>query len=994
MSQSSFRKAVFSGVALSALSLSGVAVAQDADVDEVVSVAEEADTQEMRQEKVVVTGSLLARDEFTSSSPVQVITAEVATLEGLVDAAELLQNSSLAAGSTQLNNTFQNFVTNGGVGTQTVDLRGCGDTRTLVLLDGKRPGPSGTRGAVSALDLSVVPQSIISRVEILKDGSSTTYGSDAVCGVINIITRDSVDGFELTGSLTAPEETGGMQYVVSAAYGFEMGDNADFTLSAEYRLNEEIDVSDRSYLDCTRDLVRDPVSGNLIDRLNQSATATDPNFNCSNLYHNTVIDGLTGERLVPSPDGITAGTAVGGVIPGYRPRVATPGVNPDGTLYYEDILDAPFLDNEDYYPRLENISIVATADVDFDNGMTWDTELLYSKRDVDVEGWRQFFPFVGSDVNALGNAPFLGYIGGAYDNGMNSLVRPVMPYPSNSQVTVDYYFGSTSLSGGFGDFAPDWSWKADATYSRGEGSYTNNQILISESGDWGLDGVADYTGDGVPDLVAPPSINFLDPQYLSGANVAGLVAAIGGEETGDTVYEQTTLTAIATGELFELPAGDVLAAVGVEYREFSIDDQPGALTQVGNVWGRSTAGPTIGENTVTELFGELELPIFAGAALAESLTLNLSGRTFSYDIGGDDSIYKVGMNWQINPVLRARASTGTSYRAPALFELFLQDQTGFVGQTAIDPCVDWGESTNQNIRANCAAAGIPDNYAGAGSSATVITSGGGDLLKSEESETFTAGIVYTPTFADINIALDYYEVEITDQITTLGGGTIVGGCYAATDFPNDFCNLFERAPATDPAAPFRIDNVQARTLNVDSQQQRGIDLEVRWTQEFDFGDLTFDASFNWALERYINVFGSDFISGVSDLDFNGTVGYPSVVGDTSLRLDRGDWTFTWFTDFVGRQDNNRNFSADLNEESTYFGLPALYKVYTEAEWRHGLSVRWVSDTWSITGGVINLFGEEPPQVSDQLSVTGNTPNFATAYDVRGRRAFVNVSKSF
>ncbi len=993
MSQSSFRKAVFSGVALSALSLSGIAFAQDADVD-VVAVAEEAE--EMRQEKVVVTGSLLARDEFTSASPVQVITAEVATLEGLVDAAELLQSSSLAAGSTQLNNTFQNFVTNGGIGSQTVDLRGCGDTRTLVLIDGKRPGPSGTRGAVSALDLSVVPQSIISRVEILKDGSSTTYGSDAVCGVINIITRDSVDGFEVSGSLTAPEESGGMQYVASAAYGLEFGDNVDLTFSAEYRLNEEINVSDRSYLECPRDLVKDPVTGGFIDRLNQSATATDPNRNCSNLYFNTVIDAFSGERLVPSPDGSTIPTAFGSAIPGYRPRVGT-GVNEDGTLYYEDILDSPILDDEDYYPRLENISLVATADVDFDNGVTWDTELLYSRRNVQVEGWRQFFPLVGSAINPAGS-PAFGYINDpTYSNSANNLVRPVHPFPTYDEVTVDYYYGSTSLSGGFGDFAPDWSWKVDGTFTRGEGTYEGNEIRVSLSGDWGLDGVADYTGDGIPDLVSPPSIDLLDPALLSGENVGALVAAVGGYQTGKTVYEQTTVTGIATGELFEVPAGDVLAAVGVEYREFSINDQPGALTQSGDIWGSSTAGPTIGKNAVTELFGEIEVPIFAGAALAESLTLNLSGRTFSYDLGGDDSIYKVGLNWQINPVLRARASTGTSYRAPALFELFLEDQTSFTGQAGIDPCIDWGQSTNQNLQANCAAAGLPADFAGSSVSAQIIESGGGALLKPEQSETFTAGIVFTPTFADINIAVDYYEVEITDQITSLGAGTVVGGCYAVANFPNDFCNLFERAPY-DPndlgGTSGGLDNIQARILNVDSQQQRGIDLEVRWTQDYDFGDLTFDASFNWALERYINVFGSDFLSGVADLDFNGTIGYPSVVGGTSLRLDRGDWTFNWFTDFVGRQDNNRNFADDLNLESSYFGLPAVYKVNTEAEWRHGLSVRWMSDTWSVTGGIINVFDEEPPQTSDLISVTGNTPNFATAYDARGRRAFVNFSKTF
>lgn len=994
MSSSSFRKSIFSGVALSALAISGIAYAQEADDADVIEVVEEAEEAESRQDKIVVTGSLLRRDEFSSSSPIQVITAEVATLEGLVDTAALLQGSSLAAGSTQLNNTFQNFVTNGGVGTQTIDLRGCGDTRTLVLLDGKRPGPSGTRGAVSALDLNIVPQSIISRIEILKDGASTIYGSDAVCGVVNIITRDTVDGFEINGSLTQPEDSGGEQYSVSAAYGFSLGDNADFTLSAEYRLSEELDISDRDYLDCPQDLVRDPNTGDLLDRLNFSATASDPRVACNNLYHNTVIDAFSGQRLVPSPDGVTRPTVFGGTIPGYGPR--RNGVDPNtGRNFYEDILDAPFLDNQDFFPRNENIALFATADVDLGD-IAWDTELLYSRRETNVEGYRQFFPFVGSSQTPFGFLPQYGYISDpTYTNSMNSLVRPVMPFATFDNIIVDYFYGSTSLSGGFGDFLPDWSWKVDGTYSRGEGTYEGNEILASKSGDWGLDGVQDVTGDGIPDALAPPSIDFLDPFYLSGDGLAELQAAVGGVQKGSTEYEQTTLTAVVAGELFELPAGPIGLGLGAEFREFSIDDQPGALTQLGDIWGSSTAGPTVGTNTVYEVFAEVEVPIFKGQPFAEDVTFNGSVRAFDYDLGGSDSIYKVGLNWQINPILRARSSFGTSYRAPALFELFLDNQTGFQSQTAIDVCVDWGESTNQNIRANCAAAGIPDNYTGAGSSALISTSGGGDSLESETGETFTAGIIYTPTFADLNIALDYYEIELNDQITTLSGAQIVGGCYGGTTFPNDFCNLLDRNSGTNPTAPFSITEVRASTLNVDSQQQRGLDLTVRYENEFNFGSVVFDANVNWALERYINVFGSDFNIGVNDLDFNGIIGFPSVVGDASVRLDRGDWTYTWFTNYVGRQDNNRNFANDLNEPSSYFGLQGLYKVHTEAEFRHGASIRWQGDTLSITGGIRNIFDEQPPQVSDIITTSaGNTPLQGTGYDIRGRRAFVSVSKTF
>ena len=569
MNRRSIRHSVFSSVAVSALILAGAANAQEAETtatedDTVISVIEEAPAEaESRQDKIVVTGSLLARDNFASSSPIQVITAEVATLEGLVDTAALLQGSSLASGSTQLNNTFQNFVTNGGIGAQTIDLRGCGDTRTLVLVDGKRPGPAGTRGSIAALDLNVLPQSIISRVEILKDGASTIYGSDAVCGVVNIITRDSVDSLELNFQATRPFDSGGEQYSVSGAYGFQLGDFADFTISAEYRLSEQLDTSERDYLDCARDYVRSEDGTGLIDRLNFSAQGVRPTQNCSNLYHNTAIDAFTGERLIPSPDGISGATGTGAFIPGYRPRVGT-GYTADGAAYFEDILDAPFLDNRDFIPRNENISIFGTADVDL-GGIAWDTELLFSRRETSVEGWRQFFPVVGSG-SLCG---FCGYIDDpTYDNAAGGLMQIVAPFPTVDDIQLDYYYASSSLSGGFSPGVLNgWSWKIDGSYSRGEGSYGGNEILLSKSGDWNYDGVADIDGDGVADTIAPPSIDFLNPDILSGAAVNDLVAAIGGYQTGNTVYEQTTFTGVLAGEVFELPAGPVGIGLGAEYRE-------------------------------------------------------------------------------------------------------------------------------------------------------------------------------------------------------------------------------------------------------------------------------------------------------------------------------------------------------------------------------------------------------------------------------------------
>jgi iron complex outermembrane receptor protein len=988
-----FRRAVFGSAAIGALLFAGPGYAQEGETpdtttdDAVESVTAPEAVEEARQEKIIVTGSLIARDEFASASPIQVITAETATLEGLVDTASLLQGSSLASGATQLNNTFQNFVTNGGIGAQTIDLRGCGDTRTLVLIDGKRPGSSGTRGAVAALDLNVVPQSIIQRIEILKDGASTIYGSDAVCGVVNIITRDTVDKFELNGFISQPQEEGGEQYSLSAAYGFNLGDVANFTLSAEYRLDAELDTSQRDYLSCQTDYVTDPNTGVRIDRRNRSATSPDPNSpltTCSNLYHNTVIDLFSVQRLVPSPTGSTGPTAFGGVIPGYRPRNNTP-LGPDGFRFFEDILDAPFLDNRDFFPKNENIALFATADVEL-GGVAWDSEVLYSKRKTDVEGWRQFFPVVGSANNPAENDPYYGYVGDpTYSNDLESLVQPVLPFPTSDSIEIDYYYASSSLSGGFGaGMLDDWSWKLDGSYSRGEGSYGGNEIRASLSGDWGLN------------IPTPATVNLLDPDFLSGARVNDLVAAVGGYQTGNTVYEQTTFTGVVAGELFELPAGPLSIGLGAEYREFSIDDQPGELTQSGDIWGSSTAGPTVGTNAVQELFAEISVPLLKGAPFAEDVELSASVRGFEYDIGGSDTIYKAGINWQVNPVVRVRSSFGTSFRAPALFELFLEDQTGFVSQLSIDPCIDWGNSSNANIQANCAAAGVPSNFAGGSSSALVITSGGGELLAPETGETFTAGLIFTPTFADLNIALDYYEVEISDQITSLSAGQIVGGCYATNVFPNDFCNLFERAPGTAPIGAFSLDNILAPTLNVDSQSQRGLDLEVRYENDLSIGTLIIDTSVNFSFERYINVFGSDFVSGVSDNDFNGAIGFAKVVGDTSIRLDRGDWTYNWFMNFVGGQDDNRYFTADLNAPQPYFGRQGLFKAQTEATWFHGASIRWQGDSLTVAFGINNIFGDEPPAVSPTYVTTsaGNVPANATSYDLRGRRAFFSVSKEF
>lgn len=170
-------------------------------------------------EELIVTGSRIRKDVFTSSTPLDVIDVGQASVQGIANMGELLRRNTAAAGSSQVTAaTTTEFVQNGGVGANTLSLRGLGANRTLVLINGRRPGPAGTRGAVSSFDINILPLATIERVEILKDGASSIYGSDAVAGVINIITRKD-DGGEIDGFISQPSDSGGEETRLSATWG-------------------------------------------------------------------------------------------------------------------------------------------------------------------------------------------------------------------------------------------------------------------------------------------------------------------------------------------------------------------------------------------------------------------------------------------------------------------------------------------------------------------------------------------------------------------------------------------------------------------------------------------------------------------------------------------------------------------------------------------------------------------------------------------------------
>ncbi len=923
-------------------------------------------------ERVVITGSRIARDAFTSTAPIQVITAEQSTLEGLVDTSEILQGSSIAQGSLQLNNQFGGFVVEGGPGINSVSLRGLGAQRSLVLLNGQRPGPAGVRGQVGAFDLQVVPDSIINRVEILKDGASSIYGSDAVAGVANIITRSSVDKPELTAQYNATEGGGGNTLQINGAIGFDLfGGNV--MLAAEYEVRDPLKFGDRSYLACAQDLAYDATTGQRIDRRDFSVLRGTSLADCNNIYFNTVIVGAT--RYVPSPDGVTVGP-----IPGYRPRAnRTYAQAPQA--YYEDILnDARFLDT-DAIAGVDRLSAYGKADFQLDllGGIDWTTEALFTRREYESHRVRQFFPVIGPNVAY--DVP--GNFGGVGNSIFPSaLAQPVTIWPFNNFVNVDYYYVNSGLTGDF--VLPGWTWSLNASYSKSDGDYSGNQILKETAGDWQFA----RPSDG---LYAGPNYNPFDPAFLSGNYSQAVYDLLSDDSFGTTTYDQTMVSGVVSGDLFELPAGPLGVALGAEWRTFEIDDQPDPRAANNEFWGITSAGRTAGEDTVSEFFAEVNVPLLKGLPFIEELTLDGSARMFDYDSYGDDSVWKAGLNWQVIPSIRLRGTKGTSYRAPALYELYLGNQTGFVGQTAIDPCIDWGNSNDPNIRANCAAAGVPSDYNGVGSSATVITGGGFGVLNAETSEASTLGLIWTPDFIDFSLAIDFFDITINDQVAQLGAGAILGGCYGSPVYPNAFCSLFTRAPNTDPTRPNQIITVLDSYINVNQQVTSGIDITARYEHEFDFGDLVIDVSATRTNEDVNLLFDPNVVSGFDTNDFNGSLGDPKWVGDASIQLRQGDWTYSWFIDYVGPMDHSA-FAADV---VAYQGRQIRRINETDHWLSHDVSVRYRGDNFVITGGIANVFNATPPVITTGVSSRfGNTPAFASQYDLRGRTFFLRLGYEF
>ena len=995
---------------------------------------------------IVVTGSRIKRSAFNSPSPIAVIDPEIAEKRGVIDTAEMLQSSPIASGSAQVTSAISsNFVTDGGPGASTISLRGLGANRTLVLLNSRRAGPAGTRGAVSAFDLNVLPQSIISSVQIEKDGASSVYGSDAVAGVVNIITKTKTQGIELSASGNVSQYGGGDQYRLSGAWGQEWGGAhpGHIMLAADWYRQNELSQGQRRYLDCPEDYVFNK-SGARTDLVNP---VTGKN-RCAQLSWGQVyLYDYSGAAVRTGRGGYSYGNEnLGKYVPNLSPAFASGDFGVPSNFYMMgynpasasiDHLYNPLYAAATVIPETKRLTFYGDASIKLGDHIELYTEGLWNRRDTYQNGFRQFWDYMYTED---WGGPPSGFTG----SGLLS-PTPITDW-SDSWQKVTYWRGVAGARGDFGSLLKSWTWDGFVQYSKSVGLYSSDKIYndsVSQQTSYGLGGSCTAADLTAVRKVGCLPINWTDPAFLAGQVTAAQRAYLFGVETGRTEYKQLNVEFTATGNLFKLPAGSVAAAVGIAWRRDSIFDRPGNITYAlksgadptfassytNNSWGNTSSGITAGHNVTKEAFAEVDVPIIFNTPFIQEFgvsgSVRLTNSAARRDSNGllypdpahpgqnilqplatfhdnGNKTYKVGANWKVNDWLRFRGTWGTSYRAPALFEDFLADQSSFISQRAIDPCINYGvagSTTPAIIQKNCAAAGIPGNYVGGAATATVLTGGGVGVVHAETSTAKTASIILTPKFGflpntRINVAVDYFNIEVKGEISQLGAANILVGCYSSNFFPTDpLCSLFTRQ-TTAPVNAISI--VHDSFINVNRQKNEGVDVTANLAQDMgSWGKLDFTAEMTWQIKDTRALFLG------TEQDLNSRVGDPQWTGAFNLLWSKGTFSVYYGLNVVGGASDLPKYLKDGGSQcyATSVIFPGGYceQLRVSPVIYHSVSMTKKLPGIDITLGVTNLLNTKPPRVSvynNGETTTLGQSVFSSQYDLIGRRGFVTVKTHF
>jgi iron complex outermembrane receptor protein len=826
-----------------------------------------AESAPQKVDKIEVTGSSLKRIEGEGSLPVTVITKADIEKSGATTPMELLQlvSSNNSLGNVSLGNVIGSTT----FSAQTASLRGLGGGRTLVLINGKRvDGFAGEQNGVQGVNLAAIPFSAVERVEVLKDGASAVYGSDAVGGVINFILKSDYRGAEATVYYGAPTRSGGgKQGRVSLAAG--MGDLA----KDKYNLLMTLSFNDQKHLE-QRD--RDFSKSSYIEAIGLNGTS-------SNTFPANITTGGIG--LINFPTGGPASIAAPGncspsTFYGGRCRF-DPSNYPGVQMIPDDRLTNFFASSR--FRFSESVEAYATLTAS-------KNETNYKIQPVPISNLFTYGPDsdIPMTVTLPVNSPFyptaLAAAAGVAGQPLNIRYRAV---ENGVRDTTDTNSNTRVTAGIKGD-AAGWDWDAGLHYSKGK--------TVSH-----INGGFPLTTKILP-LLNSGTVNLFGPN--SPAVVAQLRATnfIGDTFVGESV--NSGVQAKATRELWTLPGGNMAIAFGGEARRETVKQVPNAVLSTGDISGFGGAVKDVdASRDVKALFAELNVPVL------KTLDANFAIRNDRYSDFGSTTNPKVSLRWQPTKSVLMRGSYGKGFLAPSLFQLYSPITATVTPAGTSDPvrC-----PVTRDAGFDC------DTQFG-------VTTGGNANLKPEKSKQATLGFVIEPS-ASWSFAADYFRIHLNDAITTgLPVATILGDLA-------QYGNLVTRAPSTAPFPnlPGRILRIDGRNINIGAFKVEGIDLETHWKiGKFDFGKLDFDASGTYYVKNDVqNTDGSfsGFVSNQFGSPLSGVL--PRWKHYATLSWEKGPWSSTIGTQFQsGYVDVNVDGDDNLRRVSsmTLWDLQVAYR---------------------------------------------------------------------
>ena len=959
--------------------------------------AESAEPNVTTDELIVVTGSRIARPSGTDTpTPTTVVDAEAIALSGNINVGDFLNDLPQFRSTFSLQNSTR-FI--GTAGLNLLDLRGLGDVRTLVLVDGRRH--VGSSNGTTAVDINSIPSALIDRVDVITGGASAIYGADAVTGVVNFITKTNFEGLEVEGYGMQPSDDGGETYEAGVTWGMNFSDGrGNVALHYDRQDLNQIEGVDRQWIadewgavpnpndtgtdDGIPDLVFkrntrnnligangviwgehpiEDVFGLPVDIWNAFVL---PNSGVPGGPYTFTRDGqlvaFDPGQLFTDPDGFVGDTSIGGDGLAFAPSTQMiPDVTRDnfyGRAHF-DVSDHLRVTGEAKYVR-NKVKQYGQPTFDFFGGPFPDLPTIYVSTDN---------PFMPTDlVNVLEANGMDTVLINRFDEDLGFRGEDIERETQRYVLAVE------------GDLTDTWTYNTSFVYGRYDGDFeelnNRNHIKFANA----VDAIA---GPGGTPVCRDPAAQAdgCVPLNLFGVGLSSRDAKryiMEPDSTFDEKLEQYVFNAYAAGDLFQLPSGPIQGVIGMEVREEKSEVTYADIIKSGDTFFNALADSD-GDYDVYEGFAEVSIPIFADAPWAKEFRIDAAERISDYSTIGQTETWKVGADWLPVDDVRFRVTRSKAVRAPNIAELFdplgqnFFDVDDSCSQSQIDISVD------PALRAaNCAALGRPDDYESVTDSATIPGfSGGNEDLGEEEAKTWTWGVVLQPRWVPgLSITADYWSIEIESAISAVGEQDILDKCVDAASINNIYCPLVTRG------ADFEITSITQTSLNIARLESSGVDIELNYM--WDIGE-TFDAALG---QLFVNVIGSHVYK-YETFDFEdepdtqdderGEIGNPIDSAVTNIRYERGPLTVNWRIEYL---DSMRLIEDDAarERESPYRADELFY---------HDVQVRYLLEQMlggdlTVYGGVSNLTEEDPPEY---LTGVGEGSGI---YDVFGRSFYVGA----